>query len=53
MHDWPAADLPVTVAPRYNEDPVIMNNIGKPGRITVKYVETNSAIMNPAIMNRF
>ena len=38
-----------TVAPRYNKpqhskDPVIMNNISKPGRITVKYVETNPAI---------
>ena len=30
--------------PRYNEDPVITNNIWKPGRITVKYVETNPAI---------
>ena len=43
-----------TVAPRYNEplyseDPVITNNIWKPGRIAVKYVETNPAIMNPAI----
>ena len=34
--------------PRYNEDPVITNNIWKPGKITVKYVETN-----PAITNRF
>ena len=34
--------------PRYNEDPVITKNIWKPGRITVKCVETN-----PAIMNRF
>ena len=32
------------VAPRYNEDPIIMNNIWKPSRITVKYVETNPAI---------
>ena len=39
------------VEPRYNEDPVITNNIWKPGRITVKYVETNPAIMNPAITN--
>ena len=44
-----------TVAPRYNEpcyneDPVITNNIWKPGRITVKYGETNPAITNPAIM---
>ena len=39
--------------PRYNEDPVITNNIWKPGRITVKYVETNPAITNPAITNRF
>ena len=38
-----------TVAPRYNEDPVITNNIWKPGRITVKYVETNPAITSPAI----
>ena len=41
---WPK-DL-TTVAPRhneplYNEDPVIANNIWKPGRITVKYMETN------------
>ena len=35
--------------PRYNEDPVIKNNIWKPGRFTVKYVETNPAITNPAI----
>ena len=34
----------VTVAPRYNEDPVITNNIWTPGRITVKYAETNPAI---------
>ena len=39
------------VAPRdnepcYNEDPVITNNIWKPGKITVKYVETNPAITN-------
>ena len=32
-----------TVAPRYNESPVITINIWKPGRITVKYVETNPA----------
>ena len=43
----------VTVAPRYNkprynEDPVTTNNIWKPGRITVKYGETNPAITNPA-----
>ena len=43
-----------TVAPRYNEsryneDPVITNNIWKPGRITVKYRETKPAITNPAI----
>ena len=30
--------------PRYNEDPVITNNIWKPARITVQYVETNPAI---------
>ena len=33
-----------TVAPRYNEDPVKTNDIWKPGRITVKYVEANPAI---------
>ena len=43
-----------TVAPRYNElryneDPVITKNILKPGRIRVKYVETNPVITNPAI----
>ena len=27
------------MGPLYNEDPVITNNIWKPGRITVKYVE--------------
>ena len=38
--------------PRYNEDPaVITNNIWKPGRIPVKYVETNPAITSPAITN--
>ena len=42
----------VTVSPRYNEDPVITNNISIPGsRITVKYVEMNLAITNPAITN--
>ena len=30
--------------PRYNEHPVITNNILKPGRISVKYMETNPAI---------
>ena len=37
--------------PRYNEDPVIyiMNNIWKPGRITVQYVETSPAITNLTI----
>ena len=30
--------------PRHNEDPFITNNNWKPGRITVKYVETNPAI---------
>ena len=35
--------------PRYNEDPVITNNIWKPSRISVKYMETNPAITNPAI----
>ena len=30
--------------PRYNEDLVITNNIWKPGRISVKYMETNPAI---------
>ena len=39
------------MAPRYNEGPIITNNIWKPGRITVKYVETNPAITNPAIVN--
>ena len=34
--------------PRYNEDPVMTKNIWKPGRITVRYVETN-----PDITNRF
>ena len=29
--------------PRYNENPVMTNNIWKPGRITVKYGETNPA----------
>ena len=29
---------------RYNEDPVITRNVWKPGRITVKYLETNLAI---------
>ena len=32
--------------PRYNKDPVITKNIWKPGRITVKYVETNPTITN-------
>ena len=46
---------PFTVAPRYNkphynEDSVITNNIWKASRITVKYVETNPTITNPAIM---
>ena len=36
--------------PRYNEDSVITKNVRKPGRITVKYGETNPAITNPAIM---
>ena len=36
--------------PRYNEGPVTTNNIWKPSRITVKYVETNPAITNPAIL---
>ena len=39
--------------PRYNEDSVITNNIWKPGRITVKYVEANPAITNPALTNWF
>ena len=34
--------------PCHNKDPVITKNTWKPGRITVKYVETN-----PAIANRF
>ena len=43
-----------TVAPRnnepsYSEDPVITNNIWKPGRITVKYVKTNRAIMKSSL----
>ena len=42
-----------TVEPGYNEDPVITENIWKPGRITVKYVETNPVITNPAITNTF
>ena len=29
---------------RYNEDPFITRNIWKPGRITVKYLETKLAI---------
>ena len=37
--------------PRYNEDPVITNNIWKPSRITVKYGETNPTVTNPAITN--
>ena len=46
--------IPVTVAPRYNElryneDPVRTKNIWKPGRIRVKYVETNPVKTNPAI----
>ena len=47
---WPSA-LVDTVGPHYtdNEDPVITNNIQKLGRITVKYMETNPAITNPAI----
>ena len=36
--------------PRYNEDPVITNNIWKPGRITVKYGKTNPAITNWLIL---
>ena len=32
--------------PRYSEDPVTTNNIWKPGRITVKCMETNPAITN-------
>ena len=45
--------------PRYNEDPVITNNIWKPGRITIKYVEMSPADNEPhyneilAITNRF
>ena len=39
--------------PRYNEDPVITNNIWKPGRTTVKYVETNPGITKPTITNWF
>ena len=35
--------------PRYNEDPVITNNISKPDRITVKYEETSPTITNSAI----
>ena len=35
------------MAPRYNEDPVITNNIWKPGRIKVKYGETNPTITSP------
>ena len=39
------------MAPRYNEPrdneyPIITNNIWKPGRMTVKYVETNHGITN-------
>ena len=33
-----------TVESCHNGDPVITKNIWKPGRITVKYVETNPAI---------
>ena len=32
--------------PRHNEDPVIKINIWKPGRITVKHVETSPAEYN-------
>ena len=51
-------DIGVTVEPRFNEprfneDLVITNNIWKPGRISVKYMETNPAITNPAITNWF
>ena len=49
-----------TVAPRYNEDPVITSNIYKPGRITVKYVCGNKLRYNeprynetPTITNWF
>ena len=35
------------VEPRYNEDPVTTNNIWKPGRITLKYGETNPATTKP------
>ena len=50
--DWIVKVFLLTVGPRYNEpryneDPVITNNIWKLGRITVKYVETNPAITNP------
>ena len=38
---------PRYIEPRYNEDPVITNNIWKPGRIAVKYGETNPAITKP------
>lgn len=35
---------------RYKKDPAITNNIRKPGRITVKYVETvDPIITDPAI----
>ena len=34
----------VTVEPSYNEDPILMKNNWKPGRITVKYVDMNPPI---------
>ena len=45
----------ITVAPRYNEDPVITNNIWKPGRITYSKICGNKHRYNkiPAITNWF
>ena len=36
---------------RFYEDPVITKNIWKPGRITVRYVETNSVMIANATQN--
>ena len=38
------------VAPRYNEDLIITNNIWKPDGNTVKYVETNPACYNVILL---
>ena len=49
LHEYAITVKPRFNEPRHNEDPVITNNIWKPGRISVKYMETNPAITNPAI----